>query len=169
MWHYDKNKRRYVLDVNVRENVSAVWGGTATGDAHTYTHDELVLPGHLAESTGIAAMKNGSITSFDHSENYDHAYTSLRPAHSASTNIVGVSLADNAVQRHGHALVWVIRPTTSHLPITGSYNWSVNGINMGMQIIFHNADNSFLLARTADDELEKIRLRLEALTNTVID
>ena len=85
------------------------------------------------------------------------------------SHIVGVSISDNYIQRYGHALVWVVRPTTNHLPLTGAYNWSVNGIDQGKQIIFLNrADNNFLLARTADDEIEKIRLRLEALTNSNI-
>ncbi len=114
-------------------------------------------------------MKNGSVVTFDHNLDLDHAYTSLIPATTKSRNVVGVSISDNYIQRYGHALVWVVRPTTNHLPLTGAYNWSVNGIDQGKQIIFFNrADNSFLLARTADDEIEKIRLRLEALTNSNI-
>ena len=175
MWHYTSDKGRYIFDTSIRERTTprvatSVAATVASAETkHVYTHEELVLPGHLAESTGIASMKNGSVVTFDHDLDLDNAYTSLIPATAKSRNIVGVSIADNKIQRSGHALVWIVRPTTNQLPLTGAYNWSVNGIDQGKQIIFFNrADNSFLLARTADDELEKIRLRLEALTNSQI-
>ena len=104
--------------------------------------------------------------------NIGFAHPHLQAAQENSIRVAGIvsSAASNNtynVVATGTAMAWVLEPIKTKLPLSGVYSRSINGIASGQVVILYNErDNSFTMASTRDSDLDVLRLRFDALTNT---
>ena len=164
-WSYRNGKFYFVnTPVSVEPTPAPAPNVTTT---HILTGDENLTVGAWAEWTGNPSMTGGTITTWKHSEAIDHAHSHLRLAQEGSELVAGI-VFDNQVtiQETGVCLAWVIKPIKNHIPLTGIYAHTINGLNKGKMVLIHNElDDSFLMAKTKDDELTILAEKFHALTN----
>ena len=130
-----------------------------------FTGDDIPM-GAFVQSTGSAAMANGSITTFNHNLDSSHAYPELERATHEGACIGVMRDTDRHLIYSGFALAWLVRPLKTILPITGTYTHTINGVYAGEQVIVRpegDGSNSFIMFRKADDEIASLRARLDAL------
>ena len=138
-------------------------GGVGVGD-YFFTGDDIPM-GAFVQSTGNAAMENGSITTFNHNLDASNAYPELERATRGGVVVGVMRNTDRHLVHNGFALAWLVRPLKTILPISGVYTHSINGVAQSDQVIVHNEDDdSFIMFRKADDEIASLRARLDALT-----
>jgi hypothetical protein len=113
---------------------------------------------------------NALSISFKHF-NIGFAHPHLQAAQENSIRVAGIvsGVSGNTydVASTGTVMAWVLEPIKTKLPLSGVYSRSINGIASGQVVILYNErDGSFTMASTRDSDLELLRLRFDALTNT---
>ncbi len=115
----------------------------------------------FVQSTGLAAMNGGSVTTFNHNLDASFAYPQLELA-DAGGSACGISNTDRGLIHSGFAMVWVVKPTTIKLPLSGTYVHTINGVTQEPIVVIVDGNSFVLLRKTADAVLQLTR-RLDAL------
>ena len=123
--------------------------------------------GDWVEHTDTPSALTSSFLHF----NIVKAHTHVQAAQENSVRVAGIVSGVSAntydVASSGTAMAWVLEPIKTKLPLSGVYSRSINGIASGQVVILYNErDHSFTMASTRDSDLEFLRLRFDALTNT---
>jgi hypothetical protein len=131
---------------------------------HT-TGESGLEPGMFCEYSGNPSTIIGTWRPVDETD-VDSIANHIQVAGIKSASVAGVVIADNggtyAVKEAGLTLAWIIRPTKRLLPLSGIYNKSVQGVNVGKSVILVN-QNHFVIASSKDDELELLTEKFNEL------
>ena len=84
------------------------------------------------------------------------------PAQPKTTCCAGVLVNSSTIKNDGTTLAWVLRKKRT-LDLSGLYNTSVNGVNIGKTAILQKGQ-VFIMARSHDDELDVLRSAFDELT-----
>lgn len=139
---------------------------TTTTTERQSSGDSNMEAGSFVEYSGDPSTTIGS---FDHNNSVINAESHLQLAQANSTTVAGVvssvSSDKYTVASNGVILAWVIRPTKRTIPLTGLYDTTVNGTASGKTVILVDG-NSFIFARSKDNELDVLVERFNLLTGS---
>jgi hypothetical protein len=161
-WSYVNGTFKYRAAVQPTVTAPAVY------DTTRVSGDPSLVLGDWVEHTDLP---NALSISFKHF-NIEKAHPHIQAAQENSVRVAGIvssAAANNTydVAGSGTAMAWVLEPIKTKLPLSGVYSRSINGVASGQVVILYNErDNSFTMASTRDSDLELLRLRFDALTNT---
>ena len=83
----------------------------------------------------------------------------------AQSDGVVAGLVDSTGVLADVGMAWVI-DEPRELPLSGIYQRTVNGVADGQVVVIVGKDNSFVMARTNDDEVKTLRERFNALVSS---
>ena len=126
------------------------------------TGDVGMEAGQWVQWNGLPAVKNGSITTWKHSEGIENAQSHLVLAPHGAELTAGIVVDNNyTIRESGICMAWIVKPLSVHLPLSGVYEHTINGVSDGKMVVIYNArDNSFIMAKSKDNELTKLATSL---------
>jgi hypothetical protein len=92
----------------------------------------------------------------------ENVHSQIELAEPGSTCVAGVVVGDNVVKTDGVVLAYVIKKKRT-LDLSGLYATSENGLHVGDTAIIAR-DNFFVMARSKDDQVEKLTAQFAELT-----
>jgi len=161
-WHFQNG--RWEMDRTVHEFRSAapsVATAAPASQSQQYIFHDFVNPGELVETRNEPSESTWMAMSLDFSK----VPVLVQRGQNDSTRILGVSTGDRRVATNGIVMAWFVPDTTVYVPLAGTYQWTINGVPQGQQVLLKSEDDSFVLARTASDEIERLKNVVTTLTN----
>ena len=164
-WNYIRGKFVFVPTSTSTSQPTIGGGG---GDEVRISGPPDLQLGSWVAYTGIPSTTVGTFKHYD----IENAHSHLELATEGSRLVAGIVSGGNMtsgyeLQQSGVCLAWVLPSTKRLLPLSGVYERSVNGIYKNKVVVaFNPRDNSFTLAETRDSELQELKERFDALTNS---
>ena len=170
MWSYNRRLRKQVFvpiaDTPAAPSTIGGLGSTplVTSSDHTFTSDDALTLGHWVQSTGVASMRNGSVTEWSHDLDASHAYPHLTLATDFPCGVCKNN--EGQIIHSGMVMAWVVQPDKRRLELDGLYSMYVNGVQVHDVVIMRASPHSrsFIICATKDDATLQLRRRLDALT-----